>query len=360
VFFNDCKVPVENLLSERGEGFKIALNILNSGSIKLGAGTTGGAKFAISKSTQYAIDRKQFGKSIAEFGAMQHKLGEMTANTFAIDSAVYRTGRNIDLKTEELKKSGMSDSEAKLNALKEYAIECAMLKVYGSENLAFCIDECLQIHGGMGYAVETGVEMGYRDARITRIYEGTNEINRMLSLAELTKRAIQTKEIDLMSAGKKIPGMLLGKIFKFGNETEAEIVDNLKALFLFLSGTAGKKLGKKMVDEQEIVMNLADIMTEAYNAESALLRLEKLKLQKADAEKIAAVEKILQVYLYGALQKVRKSVDEILDAYTEGFEKSYMRYLTGLLTKKYNVNAKQLRREIAQYVIAKKEYPFGW
>jgi ribosomal protein S17E len=291
---------------------------------------------------------------------MQHKLGEMTARTFAIDSAVYRTGRKIDQKTEELKKAGMSESEAKLNALREYAIECAILKVYGSENLAYCIDECLQIHGGMGYAVETGVEMGYRDARITRIYEGTNEINRMLSLAELTKRAIQTKEIDLMSAGKKIPGKLLGKIFKSGNESEAEIVDNLKSLFLFLSGTAGKKLGKKLVDEQEIVMNLADIMTEAYNAESVLLRLERLKLQKADAEKIAAVEKIVKVYLYGALQNVRKSVDEILDAYTEGFEKSYMRYLTGLLTRRYNVNAKQLRREIAQYVIAKKEYPFMW
>lgn len=360
VFFNDCKVPVENLLSERGAGFKIALNILNSGRIKLGAGTTGGSKFSINKSAQYATDRKQFGKSIAEFGAMQHKIGAMTVNTFAIDSAVYRTGRKIDLKTDELKKAGMGDGESKLNALREYAIECALLKVKGSENLAFCIDECLQIHGGMGYAVETGVEMGYRDARITRIYEGTNEINRMLSVAELTKRALQTKEIDLMGAGKKIPGKLLGKLVSFGNESEAQIVDNFKSLFLFLSGSAGKKLGKKMVDEQEIVMNLADILADAYMAESALLRLEKLKLQKADAAKIESVEKIVQVYLYDALARVRKNAEEIIDAYANGFEKTYMRYLAGLLTKTYNINPKTLRREIAQYVLEKKEYPYMW
>lgn len=360
VFFNDCKVPVENLLAQRGDGFKIALNILNSGRIKLGAGTNGGAKFAITKGVQYAIERKQFGKSIAEFGAMQHKIGAMTVNAFAIDAAVYRTGKKIDEKTEELLKSGMGDGDAKLNALREYAIECALLKVKGSENLAFSIDECIQIHGGMGYAVETGVEMGYRDARITRIYEGTNEINRMLSLAELTKRAIQTKEIDLMSAGKKIPGKLLGKVVSFGNETEADIVDNLKSLFLFLSGTTGKKLGKKMVDEQEIVMNLADIMADAYLAESVLLRFEKLKLMKADAEKLAVVEKIVKVYMYDSLTRARKASEEIIDAYADGFERKYMRYLSGLLTKTYDINPKVLRREIAQYVIAKKEYPFMW
>lgn len=360
VFFNDCKVPAENLLSERGQGFKIALNILNSGRIKLAAGTNGGAKFSTTKAVQYAIQRKQFNQPIADFGAMQHKIAEMTLNSFAIDAAVYRVGRKIDLKTEDLKKSGMNDSEAKLNALKEFAIECAILKVKGSENLAFCIDECLQIHGGMGYAVETGVEMGYRDARITRIYEGTNEINRMLALAELTKKAIQTKELDLQSAGKKIPGMLLGKAFSFGQESPKQIIENLKALFLLLSGSSGKKLGKKMVDEQEMVMNLSDIMAEAFIAESCYLRIEKMKQLGIEKEKIAISEKILNVYLYNALNITRTAANEIIDAYAKGFEKSYLRYFVKLLTPKYDLNAKKLRREIAKYVITKKEYPFMW
>jgi alkylation response protein AidB-like acyl-CoA dehydrogenase len=360
VFFNDCKVPVENLLSERGAGFKIALNILNSGRIKLGAGTTGGSKFAISRTLKFAIERKQFGKSIAEFGAMKHKLGEMVLNTFAMDSAVYRTGRKIDLKTEEFKKAGKEDGEAKLLALREYAIECAILKVKGSENLDFVIDEALQIHGGMGYSVETGIEMGYRDARITRIYEGTNEINRMLSLAEFTKRALQTKEIDLNTVSKEIPMKLVGKLFSFGADSEKEIVDNFKTLFLFLSGVAGKKLGKKLVDEQEIVMNLADIFAEAYVAESVYLRAEKLKTMNTDAKKQEVVNKIVKVYLYDALVKVRKAGEEVIDAYADGFEKTYTKFFLNKLTKPYEINPKDLRRDIADYAIEKQEYPLYW
>ncbi|MGB1248955.1 MAG: acyl-CoA dehydrogenase family protein, partial [Chitinophagales bacterium] len=359
VFFNDTKVPAENLLSARGKGFKIALNILNSGRIKLAAGATGGSKFAISKAVQYAIDRKQFEQSIAEFGAMKHKIAEMTVRTFASDTAVYRTGSNIDLKTEEFTKSGEDAGEAKLKALREYAVECALLKVKGSETLDYVIDESLQIHGGMGYAVETGIEMGYRDARITRIYEGTNEINRLLSVAELGKRTVKTKEVNLKAAGKAIPMQLLGKMLPFSTDNETDIVENIKSIFLLLLNSTGQKYREKIEFEQEIVMNLADILAEAYLAESILLRTQKLKADNnSDKAQVAIMEKMVQVYLYNALEITRNAAKEIIDAYAEGMERPKMRYLTGLLTKPYNINAKNLRREIADYVIAKKEYCF--
>lgn len=358
VFFNDCPVPVENMLAGREEGFKIALNILNSGRIKLAAGTTGGCKFSITKAVTYAKERKQFEKSIADFGAIKNKIAKMVVHTFAADSAVYQVGRNIDLKTAELKQAGEADGEAKLNALREFAVECAILKVKGSENADFVLDETLQVHGGMGYSMETGIEMGYRDARITRIYEGTNEINRMLSVAELTKRHLKSKEINLTTAGKKIPGLLVKNFFSSASD-EAAIIENIKASFLLISGAAGKKLGKKLVDEQEIVMNLADILAEGFLAEAAYLRVQKLKKKGlADAEQIAHMEKAVKVYLYDALDKVRKAGNEIIDAYTDGFNKSTMRYLLGLLTKRYNINAKDLRRDIANYAYAKNGYPF--
>ena len=359
VFFNDCPVPKENLLAKRGTGFKIALNILNSGRIKLAAGTTGGCKFSINKAVKYALERKQFKTPIAEFGAIKNKIADMVVHTFACDSAIYQTGRNIDLKTAELKAQGVDDGEAKLKALREFAVECAILKVKGSENADFILDETLQVHGGMGYSMETGIEMGYRDARITRIYEGTNEINRMLSVAELTKRHLKSKEINLTAAGKKIPMQLFGKMLPFNADSEVDIIQNIKSCFLLISGAAGKKLGKKLVDEQEIVMNLADILAEGFLAEAAYLRVQKLKQNKlADATKIKMMEKAVQVYLYDALENVRQAGNEIIDAYTEGFNKSTMRYLLGLLTKRYDINAKAIRREIAEYAYAEKGYPF--
>ena len=359
VFFNDCKVPVENLLSKRGKGFKIALNILNSGRIKLAAGTTGGSKFAITKAVLYAIEREQFGQSIADFGAMKYKIAEMTTKTFTCDSAVYRTGKNIDLKTEEFVKNGIDSSEAKLKALREFAIECAILKVKGSDNLDYVVDEALQIHGGMGYSVETGIEMGYRDARITRIYEGTNEINRLLSVAELGKRAVVSKELDLKKAGKKIPGQLLKKLLPFNHENDFEIISNMKSIFLLLLDATGRKYREKLEFEQEIVLNLSNLLAEAFVAESAFLRVQKLKdVQGFDQEKLDVMKAMVKINIYNALAIVRNSSKEIIDTYATGFEKKKMFYLVKLLTKKYDVNPTALRRKIADYVIKEKAYCF--
>ncbi|MFN8285473.1 MAG: acyl-CoA dehydrogenase family protein [Chitinophagales bacterium] len=363
VFFNNCPVPVENLLAKRGEGFKIALNILNTGRIKLAAGAIGGSKFAISRAVEYTNQREQFNVPISSFGAMRYKIGEMVMRTFAAESAIYRTGSNIDRKQEEFVKQGMEKSQAKLQAVREFAVECAILKVYGSDVLDYVVDEALQMHGGMGYAVETGIEMGYRDARITRIYEGTNEINRLLSVAELTRRALKTKEVDLIGAGKKLPGIFFNQLLPFksksGFDEERRIVRNVKAAFLLISGAAGNKLREKMVDEQEIVMNLADILAEAYIGESLLLRVQKLAEKKDySAETIAIQKKLLQLFLHESLDKVRKTGYDAIASYSSGFEKGAMNYLLKLLTPEYNVNPKELRRAVADFAIKKNAYPF--
>jgi len=362
VFFSDCPIPVENMLGKRQEGFLMALNILNTGRIKLAAGTNGGCKFAIDKAIAYASERKQFDTAIVQFGAMQHKLGEMASRVFCVDAGVFRIGRDIDLKCEEFKKGGMSAQEAKLQSIREYAIECAILKVKGSENADFVVDETLQIYGGMGYSAETGIEQAYRDARITRIYEGTNEINRMLSVAELTKRALKTKEIDLMGEAKNVQRRVIASIFlgeKSGKEEEARIVQAIKDVFMFISGAAGKKLGKAMVDEQEIVMNLADILADAFICDSAVLKVRKLEMEHAaDNEKLAIQHKMLQVYLYEAIERTRKSALDAIMAYTDGFEQTTAKFIVGKLLKSYTVNPKQLRRDITGYMVKEGGYVF--
>jgi alkylation response protein AidB-like acyl-CoA dehydrogenase len=360
VFLNNCPVPVENLLGEREGGFKIALNILNSGRAKLAAGGVGGAKFALTQSVKYANQREQFQTPIAQFGAMKHKFGEIASRTFAVESAVYRTGYNIDRKYDALIADGASDSEGKVKSLREFAIECAIIKVAGSELVNDASDEAIQIHGGMGYSMETGVEMGYRDARIARIYEGTNEINRMLSVAELTKRAMKTKEIDLIAEGKKIPAHLIGELIPFrsdkGLKEEKRIVDNIKKAFLLISGAAGRKLGKKLVDEQEIVMNFSDILAEAYICESTLLRVEKIIKSGRTDDQLEAKTAAMRLYLYEALDRVRKAGYDAINSYAKGAEKVIMRRLLMLLTPPYEINPKKLRRKVADAIIEADEY----
>ena len=357
VFFNDCKVPSENLLGEREAGFKIALNILNSGRIKLAASTNGGSKFALSKAIQYANERKQFNKSIADFTAMQFKIGEMARRIYSTESALYRTGKNIDLKEKEFLSKGIAENDVKIKALREYAIECAILKVYSSEVLDYCVDETLQIYGGMGYSVEAGVEMGYRDARITRIYEGTNEINRMLSFAELMKRAFKTKELNLTEAGKKIPFQLLKKLNPFKNKSTSSTIEDFKMLFLILSGHTGKLLGLQLAEEQEIVMDLADILSEIYIAESLYLRVEKLNGKSSTDQKELAVKKdILSLQIYLSANVVKEKANNIIDSLASRKNRWVLSFLIKKLTSKKTINPTFTRRRIAKYFIEKGEY----
>ncbi len=361
VFFENTAVPIDNLLGDRNGGFKIALNILNTGRIKLAASTTGGCKLAIDQAVTYALQREQFNTPIAQFGAIKHKIGQMAVDTFAAEAALYRTGQNINDKTIEFLSQGKSDNQSKLNAIREYAVECSLLKVKCSENLDYAIDECLQIHGGMGYSAELGIEMGYRDARITRIYEGTNEINRMLSLAELTKRAIKTKEVDLVGAGKKIPSYILKQYLPFKSKSgwaeEERIVKNIKTLFMMLSGKAGQELKEKMVDEQEMVINFADILAEAYFCESILLKVQKLEqLKFYDSKDFDIRKKAMQVYLYEALDICRKSANDAIQSWAKGSEKKWMKRFTNVLLVDYDINPKVFRRDIAEYIYEKGSY----
>ena len=354
VYFENCPVPMENLLGKRNDGFKIALNILNSGRIKLSAATIGGSKFALSKAIQYSIEREQFGKSIGEFTAMQYKIGEMARKIFSAESAVYRTGRNIDLKEKELKENKIPENEIKLKGLREYAIECSLMKVYASEVLGYCVDESLQIHGGMGYSVETKVEMGYRDARITRIYEGTNEINRMLSFGELMKRGFHTKEIDLKSFTQKIPFQIFKSALGIQEKSSSQYLENFKYLFFTLTKYATDAYGRALEHEQEIIMDLADILAEIYILESTYLRVEKLKTKESKDAAFKMKQNICDLQFYEANSKIIQRATSIFDSLPK--RHPFLKRVIKSLAIKEKVNPMVLRREIAKYLIASKEY----
>lgn len=362
IFFNDCKVPVENMLSERENGFKIAVNVLNIGRIKLGSGAVGGSKATISTAVNYAKERKQFGTSIANFGAIKHKIAEMTTQVFASESAHYRAGQNIDDAYDVLVAGGMDPGKARLKSLEEYAIECAILKVHGSEVLDYVVDEGVQIYGGMGFSAEGPMDRAYRDARINRIFEGTNEINRMLTIDMLLKRAMKGT-LDLMSPAMAVQKELMAiPDFGAGDDTvlfakEKNALRNLKKAGLMVSGAAVQKFMMKLSDEQEVLMNLADMLIEAYVAESTILRVEKmisLRGEKAcEAEKQMAI-----IYLHHAIEKATSAAKEAIYAFAEGDELRLM--LLGLkrFTKIDPYNLKEARRKVANYVIEKGEYPF--
>jgi alkylation response protein AidB-like acyl-CoA dehydrogenase len=362
IFFNDCKVPVENLLSERENGFKIAVNILNIGRIKLGVAAVGGSKATISRAVKYAKERKQFGVPIASFGAIKHKLGEVTAQVFASESAHYRAGQNIDDAYEALIAGGMEPPKARLKSLEDFAIECAILKVHGSEVLDMTVDEGVQIYGGMGFSAEGPMDRAYRDARINRIFEGTNEINRLLTIDMLMKRAMKGT-LDLMTPMTAVQKELMS-IPDFGSSEdggvfakEKKALANLKKAGLMVAGAAVQKFMTKLSDEQEILMNLADMMIEGYVAESVLLRVEKLIGTRG--EKAVEIQKeIAMIYLHHAIEKAASAGRQAIMSFADGDELRLM--LMGLkrFTKVEPYNLKNARRKVADYVIEKGEYPF--
>ncbi len=362
VFFNDTKVPVENMLSERGNGFKIAVNILNIGRIKLGAGVIGGCKETVTNAVRYANERKQFGVAISSFGAIKQKLADMATKIYATESACYRAGQNIEDSIQSLIDSGMPEAAAKLKGVEQFAVECAMLKVHGSEVLDYCVDEGVQIYGGMGFSAEAPMERAYRDARISRIYEGTNEINRMLLVGMAIKRAMKG-ELNLLGPAMAVAKELMA-VPDFSQKDmsglfakEKEVLQNLKKAVLMVAGKAAQDFGPKLNDEQEILMNIADMMIEVYAAESTLLRTEKLVDIKGE-EPVKHQVAMAQLYLYMAVEKVQQKGKEAIISFAKGDEQKVM--LMGLkrFTKADVYNVKELRRSIAEYLIEKNVYAF--
>ena len=362
VFFNDCPVPVANMLSDRGNGFKIAVNILNIGRVKLGAGVLGGARTVTSQCIRYSSERKQFGVSINSFGAIKAKLAEMATRIYATESLCYRAGQDIEDRMGALAAQGMSDAEAKLKAMEQFAIECAIAKVHGSEVLDYIVDQGVQVYGGMGYSADAPMERAYRDARISRIYEGTNEINRMLMVGMVLKRAMKG-EINLFEPAMAVASELVSVPSFESIDTselfamEKDLVYKLKKVFLMVGGKAAMALQDRIEDEQEIMMNLADVMIEIYAAESVLLRTEKLVHLRGEAACEAQIA-MAKIYLYEAIDKVEAAAKEAIVSFAKGDEQKVL--LMGLkrFTKPDFINTKDLRRQIADVMIAEGKYPF--
>ncbi|MCS6968450.1 MAG: acyl-CoA dehydrogenase family protein [Cytophagales bacterium] len=362
VFFNDCKVPVENMLSTRGNGFKIAVNILNIGRIKLAAAAIGACKYVINLATNYANERKQFGKTIASFGAIKHKIGEMAALTYATESAAYRAGQCIEDKINALIAEGMEEAQAKLKGVEQFAIECAIMKVHSSEVLDYVVDEGLQIYGGMGFSEEAPMARAYRDCRITRIYEGTNEINRMLLVGMLLKRAL-SGELNLLAPAMEVAKELTSVPSFTPIDTsllfaeEKEVMKGLKKAVLMVAGKAAQTFGPSLEEQQEIIMHVADMIIETYIAESTLLRTEKL-VQQRGQEACQQHINMARLYLNRAVDKVAYHGKEAINSFATGDEQKVM--LMGLrrFTKMNPINATAIRRQVADYVIAQNRYPF--
>ncbi len=362
VFFSDVKVPVENMLSERGNGFKIAVNALNVGRIKLAAACLDSARRVTTLATSYANERIQFNRPIASFGAIQHKIAEMATRTYATESAVYRAGQDIQNNILRLEAEGLSPQQSKLKGIEEYSVECAILKVSGSELMDYISDEGIQIYGGMGFSTDTPLEAAFRDSRILRIYEGTNEINRMLLVGMLLKKALKG-ELDLMTPAMKVAEELMS-IPSFGSEgsdvymaEEKEALSRMKKAVLMVAGKAVEKFGMEMDEEQEVLMSVANMAIEIYVAESALLRTEKLH-ERWGSDKVKGQEAMTRLYLYNAVETAGRNGREAISAFAEGDDRQLLMMGLKRFTKPMNYNVKELRRSIAAQVIEANEYCF--
>jgi alkylation response protein AidB-like acyl-CoA dehydrogenase len=359
VFFNNVKVPVENMLSDRQNGFKIAVNILNIGRIKLGGGVLGGSKSTLDDAIRYANERQQFGRPIAKYGAIRFKLAEMALKCYALESALYRATQNIDDAIAALVAGGMDKGTATLKGIASFAPECAILKVFGSEVLDYVVDEAVQVYGGMGYSAETRVERAYRDARINRIFEGTNEINRLLTVDMILKKAMKG-ELDLMTPAMAVANELMS-IPDFGDastnvfDAHKKVIGNFKKALLMVAGSAVQKLMMQLDKEQEILMNIADMATQLYVAESTLLRTEKLVAMKGEEACKEQIE-MMKVFIYDASEIISRAGREALYSFVEGDELRMM--LMGLrrFTKMEPFNVKESRRVIAAKLIGDNRY----
>tara|TARA_R110002051_G_scaffold72095_5_gene130399 strand:+ start:9806 stop:11611 length:1806 start_codon:yes stop_codon:yes gene_type:complete len=363
VFFNETKVPVENMLSERGNGFKIAMNALNIGRIKLAAACLDAQRRVIGEATKYANERIQFKTPIMNFGAIKAKIATMATNVYADESAAYRAAKNIEDRIAMREVAGNSHQEAELKGVEEYAIECSILKVAVSEDCQSTTDEGIQIFGGMGFSADTPMESAWRDSRIARIYEGTNEINRMLAVGMLVKKAMKG-HVDLLGPATKVGEELMGipsfdtpdfsKLFS----EEKDLITRLKKVFLMVAGSAVQKFGPELENHQQLMMAASDILIEVYMAESTILRTEKNAKRFGEAEQATQIA-MAKLYLYNAVDTVNQKGKEAIVSFAEGDEQRMM--LMGLKRfTKYtnNPNVVALRTQIADKVAADNGYTF--
>ena len=362
VFFNNTKVPVENMLAGRGEGFKIAMNALNVGRIKLAAACLDSQRRLVSGAVQYATQRKQFDTPISEFGAIKAKIAETSTNAFVGESATYRASKNIEDRINIRIAQGNTHQEAELKGVEEYAIECSILKVAVSEDVQNCADEGIQIFGGMGFSEDTPMEAAWRDARIARIYEGTNEINRMLCVGMLVKKAMKG-HIDLLGPAQAVADELLGipsfdtPDFSQTLSEEKDMISKLKKVFLMVAGAAVQKYGPQLEEHQQMLLAASDILIEIYMAESAVLRAE--KSTKNNSENANYQVAMAQLYLYNAVDTITSKAKMAIISFAEGDQQRMM--LMGLkrFTKYHNMpNIVGLRNTIAEKVVSENTYPF--
>ncbi|NOY49265.1 MAG: acyl-CoA dehydrogenase [Chlorobi bacterium] len=361
IFFNDVKVPVENLLGRRGEGFRIALNILHIGRIKLGATVIGGMRRSINHSVSYANERKQFGSPLSAFGAIKHKMGEQVIRMFATESAVYRASKDMDNTINQMIKDGKSYGASNIEGVAEFEPECALLKVYGSESLDYIVDEMVQIFGGMGFSAEAPADRSYRDSRINRIFEGTNEINRLITVDSILKKGMKHK-INLFEAAKELldnSGQLESVNFNEGDyyENHHKLVRNLKNIVLLLLPEIQDEFKRKLMFEEEILMNLSDIMMNVYSLESTLLRVEKLDKNSIKSE-ISYYKNMLDALAHDAAGRVYKSAFDAIGSFAEGDKIPRLLNALQKLSLLEPVNVKELRRNIADKLIDDGVYKF--
>jgi alkylation response protein AidB-like acyl-CoA dehydrogenase len=359
IFYNDVKIPVENLIGARGEGFRIALSILHMGRLKLGANVIGAAKKSINDSVKYANERKQFGVLISTFGSIKHKLAEQVIRTFAGESATYRVSKDIDELITKNKTECQDKGRATMEAISHYAVEAAILKVYGTEALDYVIDEAVQIHGGMGYSAEMSVERGYRDSRINRIFEGTNEINRLLILDTAMKRAMKG-DFDLFGKAATLyenmdaitDGKTEGETYF---QEKSRTIKNFKKTILLAIHGASTQYGKTLIQEQEVMNNISDMIIETYVSESTLLRVQKLESMNKD---LSVFKAILDVNIYDAAHKIRKAAFDAVHSFAAPELACKLKKVMDILTGTECVNIKDARRKIADKLIEDNTYKF--